>query len=296
MFDPKPHVSQALAHLRFGVQACALVLGLALAANVGVWAVAHFTDARWTEKTEMVETAPPPRVVEGGAVSRTGKEVVARTATVEETVRVPSATEVTLRDTWRLSGWVGSVAVIGLLFLTLQGVVIGGGASVPGIEKAVTAGSWAIALTLLCLPVQGVIASFPTDGVFGSYGAMADVSEAIKSEAEGAPGQLGVIVQRFLLPAACLGMTVFVAVRFTSGIEQGVLSTTASEAELRLMEEMERSRKASGTQGRAQGALSVTLHEEGSQAASHPAAPARPEPLQRPISSASPGVAPGRVI
>ena len=125
MFDPKPHMSQALAHLRFSVQLCALALGLSLAANIGVWAMVHFTDARWTEETVKVETTPPPRVVDGGAVSRTGKEIVQRTAMVEEVHRVYSTTEVTLRDTWRLSAWVGCIAALALAIVTLEGVIVG---------------------------------------------------------------------------------------------------------------------------------------------------------------------------
>lgn len=293
MFDPKPHMSHALAHLRFSVQLCALALGLALAANVGVWAVVHFTDARWTEETAQVETAPPPQVVGGGAVSRTGKEVVQRHATVEETRRVPSTTEVTLRDTWAISAWIGCIAALALLIVTLEGVVIGAGVNVPGIEKSVTAGTWAIIVALLCLPMQSLFPAFPTDGVFGSYHAMADASEAIKSGAENAPGQLGVLMQRFLLPITCLALAAFVAVRFSSGIEAGVLARSEGEAELMLMEEMERSRSASAKQGRAQGALAMTIQEE---AAPPPAAPPRPEPLQRPITAPQQGDAPRRVI
>jgi len=295
VFDTKPHVSQALAHLRFSVQACALLLGLSLAANVSVWAVVHFTDARWTEETVKTETAPPPRVVDGEAVSRTGREINRPAVVKEETVRVPSAAAVTLRDAWRLSAWVGSVAAVVLLIVMLEGVFVAGGASVPGVEKAVTAATWAIVLALLCLPLQSLMPAIPIDGVFGEYETMADAAEAIKAEEEGAPGQLGFIAERFLLPIACLAGAVFVAVRFTSGVERGVISTTEGEAELRLMAEMERSKQASGSQGRAQGALSVTLQD---QAASQgiPPAPSRPEPLQRPISSPSPGKAPGRII
>jgi len=294
VFEPKPHVSLALAHLRFSVQAAALLLGLCLAANVAVWAVAHFTDARWTEQTVQTETAPPPRVVDGEAVSRTGKEVVRRAVVTEETVRVPSATEVTLRDTWRLTGWIGSIAAIALVILMLEGVVVAGGANVPGVEKAVTASSWALLVAMLCLPLQGLIPAIPIEGVFGSYEAMTGAVELIRSGAEGAPGQLGFIVERFLMPMACLAGVVFVALRFTSGVEEGVVSRSESEAELRLLREMERSRKASASQGRAQGALAMTLQEEG-QAGAIPA-PSRPEPLQRPLSSPSPGTSPGRII
>lgn len=295
MFDPKPHVSQALAHLRFSVQACALLLGLSLAANVSVWAVVHFTDARWTEETVMTETAPPPRVVDGEAVSRTGREINRPSVVKEETVRAPSAAAVTLRDTWRLSAWVGSVAAVVLLIVMLEGVFVAGGASVPGVEKAVTAATWSIVLALLCLPLRSLMPAIPIDGVFGEYEAMADAAEAIKAGEEGAPGELGFITERFLLPMACLAGAVFVAVRFTSGVERGVFSTTEGEAELRLMAEMERSKQASGSQGRAQGALSVTLQDQAG-SAMPPPAPSRPEPLQRPISSPSPGKAPGRII
>ena len=294
MFDPKPHVSNALAHLRFSVQACSLVLVLALAANIGVWAVVHFTDARWTEQTVQEETAPPPRVVDGGVVSRTGKELVQRTTMVEVVQRVPSTTEVTLRDTWRLSAWLGSIAAMALLVLMFQGVVVAGGASVPGVEKAVTATSWSIVVVMLCLPMSSIMPAFPMDGVFGEYAGMTDTVEAMKSEAPGAPGQLGIIAEHFLLPIACLAMAAFVAVRFTGGVERGVLSTTENEAERRLMEEMQHSRKASSQQSRAQGALSVTLHDNA--ASAPPAAPLRPEPLHRPLSSPTPPQTSGRVI
>lgn len=294
MFDPKPHMSQALAHLRFSVQLCALALGLSLAANVGVWAVVHFTDARWTQETAQVETAPPPQVVDGGAISRTGKEVVQHTAMMEEVRRVPSSAEITLRDTWRLSAWIGCVAALALVIVTIEGVILGGGANIPGIEKSVTAGTWAVIVALLCLPMQSIMSAWPADGVFGSYEVMVDASEAIKADAEGAPGQLGVIVQRFFLPIACLALSAFVAIRFSSGIEAGVLVRSEGEAELRLLEEMERSRKTSAQQGRAQGALSMTIHDDAPPTPAPP--PARPEPLQRPASSAGQSDAPRRVI
>jgi len=289
LFDPKPHMSQALAHLRFSVQLCALALGLALAANIGVWAMVHFTEARWSQETVQVETTPPPRVVDGGAVSRTGKEIVQRTAVVDEVRRVPSTTEVTLRDTWRLSAWIGCIAALALAIVTLEGVIVGAGASIPGIEKSVTAGTWAIIVALLCLPMQSLMPAFPFDGVFGSYELMADVSEAIKASEEGAPGQLGVILQRFFLPVACIAFAAFVAIRFSSGIEAGILARSEGEAELLLMEEMERSRKTSAQQGRAQGALSMTIQNDAPP-------PPKPEPLQRPISAPKQGDAPRRVI
>ena len=292
MFEPKPHVSQALAHLRFSVQLCALVLGLSLAANVGVWATVYFTEARWSEETVSTEIAPPVRVVESDAVSRTGKSVTQRTATVEETRRVPSSAEVTMRDTWTLSAWVGSIAAIALLILMLEGVFVAGGANVPGVEKIVTATSWTLVLVMLSLPMQRLIPSFPTAGLFGPYGDMAALAELVKSGGEGAPGGLSYFAERLLLPIACLGMTVFIALRLTSGVERGVISRSVGEAELRLMAEMEQSQKSSGAQGRAQGALSVTLQEE----TAPPPPPSRPEPLQRPLSSPSPGTAPGRVI
>lgn len=288
VFEPRPHLSHALSHLRFSVQLCALALGLCLAANVGVWAVVHFTDARWTEQTVQTEITPPPRVVDGGAVSRTGKEVVRPTVLTQEVVRVPSAAEVTLRDSWRLSAWIGSIAAVALLVLMLEGVVVAGGANVPGVEKAVTATSWTLALVMLCLPLQTLLPAFPTAGVFSDYASMALTAESIKSGADGAPGQLGFIAERFLIPVVCLAAAAFVAIRFTAGVEAGVISRSVGEAELRLMDEMERSRKASSMQGRAQGALSVTLQQE--------SPPERPEPLQRPLTSASPGKAPGRVI
>lgn len=289
MFDPKPHVSRALAHLRFSVQLCALVLGLSLVANVGVWATVYFTDARWTDETVSTELAPPARVVDGEAVSRTGKEIVPRSVTVEETRRVPSAAEVTMRDTWRLSVWLGTIAAVALLLLMLEGVFVAGGANVPGVEKLVTATSWTMVVVFVCLPLRSVFPAFPMDGVFSSYDAMASVSELIKAGDATAPGSMGFVLERLFLPLVCLGASAFVALRFSSGVERGVISRSAGEAELRLIEEMEQSQRATGVQGRAQGALSVTLEEE-------PPPPSRPEPLQRPLSSPSPGKAPGRVI
>jgi hypothetical protein len=292
VFEPRPHLSHALLHLRLSVQAAALILGLCLVANMSVWAVAHFTDARWTEETVQTEVAPPPRVVDGEAVSRTGKEVVRRAKPIEETIRVPSATEVTLRDGWAVSGWIGTIAAVALVIFMLEGVVIAGGANVPGVEKAVTATSWSLLVAMMCLPLQNLLPAIPLEGVFGSYASMTETAEAIKAGGEEAPSQLGFILERFLLPMACLGGVVFVAIRFTRGVEEGIVSRTADEAEMRLLQEMERSRKATASQGRAQGALSMTLQEEpGTQPM-----PPRPEPLQRPISSPSPGKAPGRII
>ncbi len=56
------------------------------------------------------------------------------------------------------------------------GSIVAGGASVPGVEKAVSACMWGLGLCLLALPRQDVFNSMPFAGVFTGYTGMVAAS------------------------------------------------------------------------------------------------------------------------
>src|SRR5690606_25613394 len=61
-YTPKPHVSAALAHLRHGITACALVVVAAAVVQMLVFGFVHFTQVRFEEPKREV-TAQPLSVV-----------------------------------------------------------------------------------------------------------------------------------------------------------------------------------------------------------------------------------------
>ena len=239
--EPNKHVSPAISHLRFHVAVMSMVVVLALLVQLLVFGFVHFTDARWqaveqpvqtqslsvvstsaqTQNHEVVEASPDPK----------NQSIQRRSTTLEEIEAQKNAKQL---SSWHfvmgqfsaLSVIAGVVAAITLGLLTMLGVVVAGGAAVPGIEKAVTACTWALVLGLLALPWHDAFSSIPFGGVFGGYERMVAASEAVSLEQMTSMALYGT---HLVMPLVAIGVALIVAARFWSGVSRGVIVTSVSQ-------------------------------------------------------------------
>ncbi|HBS28064.1 MAG TPA: hypothetical protein DEB06_01125 [Phycisphaerales bacterium] len=294
-YSPRPHISMALQHLRFGVTASAAVLSLCLIAQVGVWAVVHFTDARLTHVAPAPDGAAPLRVVRSAPspldeTPDAGAKATQALTPVDaaEVNQVPGQTHVRLR---RLSGLVQSIGVIASLVfaaLAFQGVMIAGGAALPGVEKVVTAGSWAMVIALVCAPISSVLPTVPFSGVFVGYEGMVQASASVRTGVEGAPGPMGYYAWNLLTPVVLLAGIALVLWRFRAGVEAGVIVTSISQLDEKLESEIRNMRLGQLSSPRAMGALNAALGDaSGAYTNPHYQAPVAPAQPQRPLGAPS---------
>jgi len=318
---PRPHISAALQHLRFGIAAAALVLSLSLVGQILIWSFVHFTEVRVVQleepapddQYEVVRRAQPSRTTVGtisgissgasvGSSAKTGSaEPTAASADQQPIVttqggidpnRVESATSRKLRHAASLAQTAGVISSVLLLLLMMQGVVIAGGGGVPGVEMAVTATSWSIVIALVCIPLGNLLPNTPFQGVFSSYDTIVAESEAYRSNRDGAPGIIGVYGMHVALPVLLLIGLAAAVLRFRAGIERGVIATSVSEAHERIEREI-RSRKNLGemAHSRAMGALNSTVVDpltgmpigEMEQIVQHPSSSSTPGTQAKPI-------------
>lgn len=281
-YTPRPHISMALQHLRFGVTASAAVLALCLLAQIGVWAAVHFTEVRLTHvgppdkpTTELtvVRSAPTP----GEEKASPSKPVPAlNPAEAAEVNQVPGPTHVRLR---RFSGIVQSFGVLSAVVfaaLCFQGVMLAGGAALPGVEKTVTAGTWALLIALVSLPVSSVVPTLPFPGVFAGYDATVRLSEAVRLGIEGAPGPVGYFAWNLGVPLVLLIGVALVLWRFRGGIEAGIIVTNVSQLDEKLEREIRNMRLGQLSAPRAMGALNAALGDPSGVYAAPPAPQAPP--------------------
>src|SRR5690606_35028963 len=73
----------------------------------------------------------------------------------------------------------GIIACVVLCMMTMLGVAIAGGASVPGVERATSAATWSMVLAAACIPWRDFLPNVPFAGVFSGYDAMAALSTAV---------------------------------------------------------------------------------------------------------------------
>jgi hypothetical protein len=300
-FKPKPHVSDALRHLRVTIVACAVVLGVCISLQTLVWGFVHFTDVRWQEVEEVVSNdnlsvVPSPgqtASISGRQVNSTPKAVTTQTVRVN---RVHTASDGWFASTIGLTSSIGLLAAILLALAMHQGVVIAGGAAVPGVEKAVTAGVWAFIVAIVCAPLGEIVPNFPLDGVFTPYETMTATSEAVQQGLPGAPSTAAFYAEHLLLPVIAFAGVIFVVVHFLAGVEEGVIATSVNELDDRLAREMASIKSVAGNQPRSIGALNKAMGDRDAEHTPSPVpakptggegkrlnAPSAGEPLSRPI-------------
>lgn len=279
-YSPRPHVSAALSHLRLGVTASAVVVGAALALNILVWAFAHFTDVRETVIESGTSESQPLEVVQGDpdAVTLAQRRAAmqaerAQRAEAEgqrpaDVNRVVSRFEPVLSRLSGLARVFGMIAGLVMAVLMLEAVVIAGGASVPGVERAVTAASWALVIGLLCAPLDRIAPSLGFPGALAPYETIVSATDAVRAGRADAPGAVMIYGLFFLLPLATIVATALVVIRFHSGVERGAIVTSVSELDDQVAREMSSIKVGATNAPRTVGALNRAI---GDRSAAQPA-------------------------
>jgi hypothetical protein len=262
---PRPHVSAAIVQLRLWVWFAAAAIVVAAATHLLTFGFVHYTDVRFTVLEARVEKVPAEIVRNAAALREAapsgapvGESAPTEAARPPELNRVPNANDRAMERAVEIASTLGVVAAVWLMMLTFMGVVVGAGASVPGIERAVTAAAWSIVLAIVCLPMKDWLPSMPWRGVFGSYREMTAASEAVRAGGAG----LGTLLATYVgLPMVALVGGVCVGVWFRTGVERGVILTTAQQIDEALERELAsvRTRGVAGKASRAMGALSKTI-------------------------------------
>lgn len=281
----KPHVSAALAQLRHGVTLCALVVGACAIVQMFVFGFVHFTQVRWAEPRH---EAPNYSIVSSG---RVGEIAGHRTPTAEigevsdsSPSRIPrqaSPWEPSLNTCSDLAVSIGVISTVLLAVQCALGVFIAGASGVPGVDRAVSASSWAILLALAGLPLRDVMPSIPFPGVFGDYSAMVNLSEAVDA---GSGSVLKLFVVYLLVPMSSLCASILVLSRFRAGVAQGVIVTSVSELDERLEREMAgiRARGVAASAPRAVAALNHAIGDTPAPPAPQPAVEPETAPTRKP--------------
>ncbi len=269
----------------------AAVLGICLVAQIVVWGAVHFSELRKTELKAPVVDRPATVVVSSGMAMAEPAVEPARSLVVPQPVtedpsdstravaeqpvatRVPPPIEqvnpniVPARGDWWMRSFativqtVGIMAALMLMILLFQGVTISGGGGVPGVEMAVTAMSWGLVIGLLCLPLRGILPGVAYGGVFESYAALVEASEAYRAGLTNAPSGLEIYGLRLALPILLLAGLVAVVIRFYIGIERGILVTNISQLDEKLEREIRAMKLGALAMPRAVGALNQAIGE-----------------------------------
>lgn len=297
-FTPKPHVSAALQHLRLGVSAAGLAVALAMVLQMFIFGFVHYTDVRWTTLEDAGRTREL-RVVQSNADSARsltgrGSAAAENPAPQAEPAPAPAAADANrvlnrndrvLATTSGLARSLGTVAAVMMMILMLQGVVVAGGASVPGVERAVTAATWSIVIAFVCLPVSSMLPGVPFRGALPSYEWITVSSEAIHAKSAAAPSGATFFGSALLAPMVVLAAAALVVLRFHAGVEQGVIATSVSELDEKLRREMSSIKVGATGAPRSVGALNRAMGESPPALISAPPPPlARIDPEEdRPI-------------
>lgn len=261
-YTPRPHLSAALAHLRFSIFACALVLGIALSGRIVLFAIVHFTDARTTqvggtEEAPLRVVSTPPRAQITGTPKKA--EEIAEAPPRADVNQVPGTSDLMLRRGSIVVQWVGVMSALLLAVLMFQAVMLAGASSVPGVERAVSAGTLAFIVVLCCLPLSGVLPETPFRGVFVAYERLVEDSALVRAGDAAAPTGLSFIGANVLLPSALILALVIAVLRFRSGVEAGVIATSVSELNEKLEREIRSMKTGNLSAPRAVGALNLAI-------------------------------------
>lgn len=260
--NAKPHVSRALSHLRYGVTGAGIGVAVTTFLQLIVFGFVHFTDVRFTD-LKPVQDKQRLSVISSSSMgpSFAPPDEALPPLTPADVNRVRTGWDVGLDRLNGLAVVVGVVSATTLCLMCMLGVVVAGGGAVPGVERAVTATTWAVVLAVLCLPIGSILNStsiFP--GVYGSYGLMVAASGSVNA---GQGSNAALFATYVLMPFAALAAALVIVLRFRSGIEMGVIPESLSEFDEMLEKEMAtiRKRGVSAAGGRAGTAMQQTMRE-----------------------------------
>jgi hypothetical protein len=240
MHAARPHVSGALVQLRTTVTWSATAVIAAAVLQMLAFGFVHFTEVRW----DVVETppaaqmltvvAPENRPADATATERTGRAARGARQMQAESQRVLTRWDGTLRTFTDASASVGLISAATLWIAVCLGVVVAGGGSVPGVEQAVRASTWASILGLASLPLIVNLPGLPLNGTFVSY-------QTLLSASEGAQrlDTIPLLASHLALPLVAAVLAGYVLLCFREGVEAGVIVRSVSELDRKLDKELE---------------------------------------------------------
>lgn len=280
-----PHVSDAVRQLRMWVTIAATLLGVCCGVQMLTYAFAAYTDSRF-EEVRTVKADKPLRVVvasapepapahdESGVVGGVRTTQVENGKAAAETTRVHSATDAVLKRSSDIACGVGVISAVMLAILTILGVAVAGGASIPGVERVTTACVWSLVLALLCLPWQRVMPGLGVPGIFAAY---ADMTTTIDTKAIGSStfGSLALFMQWIAAPLAAMFTAMGVGLWFRAGVERGIIVTSPSQLDRAVEREVEliQKRGVASSAPKSVGALHQAIGSTGESESSHRGAP-----------------------
>lgn len=285
-FVPKTHISSAVKQLRVWITLAACVVAICCASQMVVYGFAAYTDVRWTEAKPAKKADRPLRVVaaqpsessgvpiggEGQTSENGGDGTVVggvRGAAVDSAVvpfdpsRVKSATDRVLQRISGLACGIGVISTVVLCVLTLLGVVIAGGGSIPGVERATTAGVWSLVLAMLSLPWADLMPSMGLPGLFASYEHMSALLDHTGPTITSLSGA-GLAGQWVVAPMVAMFVSLGVCLWFRAGVERGVIINSPSELDRAVEREVEQisRRGVTSSAPKAVGALNRAIGDE----------------------------------
>jgi hypothetical protein len=272
---PRNYVSVALGRLRRAVVGACMLLASALSVQVLVWALAMYTDLRYesVESGDAPPTIvqgdhksrpgvrpsaanvgslrKPAAVDEDGMPISEGDRGDAQRAEADESGAseapmfadaLATATDTKLSAMDRhfsramsLSAAAGTMAMLLLIPLLAVGVMLGAGSATPGVEKTVSAMTWAMAVAMMSLPLSSLFPLIGFDGAIGDYPSMMTAVEQARDDEQTVLRELSGTAAStsgggplfygrfFLLPMTCVVGTVLVGLKFSAGVEAAMI-------------------------------------------------------------------------
>jgi hypothetical protein len=221
----KPHISPALLALRGWITAASVVLAACALAQLIIFAIARYTDAR-VEDLQLPTNSSIVTTKDHAPGLLHSKH---KQADQVDPNRVRSLTDYNLAVTSSTISTAGLVSAIVLMLATGLGAIVAGGGAVPGVALAVRAFVWAAVCFGLCFPWSGVAGKAMAPGIFCGYD--------ILTLAADSGGGTATIAHVFLPTAVCV-LAGCVAFWFRRGCASGVILTSLSEVDEALEREM----------------------------------------------------------
>lgn len=250
----QPHISAAVKHCRGWITMLSVFVAFCCVTQMLTYGFVKFTEIRYNEVSE-----PTPygernlKVVSPGETEKKATTVAAemptgghadavggvRAKAIEHGREVGPTRVLSNADTVmaRVNMFVtaaGSLACVMLALMTMMGTVIAGGGNVPGVERAVTATTWAVVIGLLCLPWSSAFPQLHMPGVFAAYPKLCAVADKVP----GSVSPTAAFFQWIIMPLATGSISMLVLGMYRSGVERGVIATSVNHFDAAIQREM----------------------------------------------------------
>ncbi len=306
LHQAQPHVSEAVKHVRGWVTILSVLVAVCCLTQMLTYGFVSYTGVRFTDATKVTplgerslqvlaptETEDQAADQKAAASSTTIATGGVRSKAIEKgrevaPPRVRSAMDTAMSRINLFATAAGPLACVMLAVLVLLGTVIAGGANIPGVEKTVTASTWAMVLGLLCVPWASAFPHVRVPGVFAAYRDLCAVADGLP----GAASTTTAFFQWIVMPIVAASLSMFVMGLYRVGVERGVIATAPSHFDTAIQREMSdiARRGVAPVGGRAVGVLNRAIGGANPTAVSPAAAP------MTPIAPVSAGVVPERPL